>query len=114
MKEYTNLFLSAKFRMVPIDHNGFRSFVYSKFRLLTREVKASISVELLAVVPKKEQIEIKITFTVYAEKITLKLLIAVTPFFLTPYTVNPVKFYVKKRSCKSLLTILASYHSQSV
>ena len=28
--------------MVPIDYNGFRSFVYSKFRLLTREVKASI------------------------------------------------------------------------
>ena len=30
--------ITAKFRMVPIDHNGFRSFVYSKFRLLTREL----------------------------------------------------------------------------
>ena len=30
--------------MVPIDHNGFWSFVYYKFRLLTREVKASILV----------------------------------------------------------------------
>ena len=34
--------ITAKFRMVPIDHNGVWSFVYFKFRLLTREVKASI------------------------------------------------------------------------
>ena len=67
------------------------NFVHKSSRLETE--LSQISVELLAVVPKKEQIEIKITFTVYAEKITLKVLIAVTPFFLTQYTVNPVKFY---------------------
>ena len=33
--------ITAKFHMVPIDYNDFRSFVYSKFRLLMREVKAS-------------------------------------------------------------------------
>ena len=84
------------------------NFVHKSSRLETE--LSQISVELLAVVPKKEQIEIKITFTVYAEKITLKVLIAVTPFFLAQYTANTVK----KRSCKSLLTILASYHSESV
>ena len=56
------------------------NFVHKSSRLETE--LSQISVELLAVVPKKEQIEIKITFTVYAEKITLKVLIAVTPFFL--------------------------------
>ena len=35
--------ITPEFHMVPIDYNGFRSFVYSKSRLLTREVKASIS-----------------------------------------------------------------------
>ena len=52
------------------------NFVHKSSRLETE--LSQISVELLAVVPKKEQIEIKITFTVYAEKITLKILIAVT------------------------------------
>ena len=34
--------ITAKFLMVPIDSNGFRSFVYSKNRLLARDVEASI------------------------------------------------------------------------
>ena len=67
------------------------NFVHKSSRLETE--LSQISVELLAVVPKKEQIEIKITYTVYAEKITLKILIAVTLFFLTQYTANTVKFY---------------------
>ena len=29
--------ITAKFHMIPIDYSGFRSFVYSKFRLLMHE-----------------------------------------------------------------------------
>ena len=34
--------IKAKFYTVPIDYNGFRSFVYSNSRNLTREVDSSI------------------------------------------------------------------------
>ena len=31
--------------MIPIDYNAFRSFVYSKIRLLARDVEPSINLE---------------------------------------------------------------------
>ena len=34
--------ITAKFLMVPIDYNAFWSFVYSKSRLLARDVEPSI------------------------------------------------------------------------
>ena len=34
--------IKAKFYTVPIDYNGFRSFIYSNSRNLTREVDSSI------------------------------------------------------------------------